>query len=106
MKPTHVHPSLSAKHASVRHVLPASHASLATCITCVTCCRYHTGPGFFINTHLIFVTVSATVWVYMILVLTNTQTYRCGGTNANPVRCSYITGAAPTPRLPAIAAAT
>ena len=58
--------------------------------------RYHTGPGFFINTHLIFVTVSASVWVYLLLALTDSQTYPCGTVKA-PETCSVLTGEQPWP---------
>ena len=60
--------------------------------------RYHTGPGFFINTHLIFVTVSATIWVYLLLVLTGSTTYDCpSGTDIPPfvTKCSFFAGAHP-----------
>ena len=40
--------------------------------------RYHTGPGFFINSYLIFAAINATVWVYLLLALTNSVVVPCG----------------------------
>jgi len=40
--------------------------------------RYHTGPGFFINSYLIFAAINATVWVYLLLALTNSVIVPCG----------------------------
>lgn len=58
------------------------------------CCnRYHTGIGFFVNTYLIFLTVSVSIWVYLLLALSDSQTYECGpATERNAALCSTITG--------------
>jgi hypothetical protein len=57
-------------------------------------CRYHTGPGFFVNTYLVFLTVSASIWVYLLLALAGAQTFACP-TKADPQKmCSTLTGAA------------
>ena len=59
--------------------------------------RYHTGPGFFVNTYLVFLTVSASIWVYLLLALAEAQTFACP-TKADPQKmCSTLTGAAPQP---------
>lgn len=60
-------------------------------------CRYHTGPGFFVNTYLVFLTVSASIWVYLLLALAGAQTFACP-TKADPQKmCSTLTGAAAQP---------
>ncbi len=51
--------------------------------------RYHTGPGFFINSYLIFAAINATVWVYLLLALTNSVTYPCGPDGKQT--CSVLT---------------
>jgi hypothetical protein len=62
-------------------------------------CRYHTGPGFFVNTYLVFLTVSASIWVYLLLALAGAQTFACP-TKADPQKmCSTLTGAAAQPFL-------
>lgn len=58
---------------------------------------YHTGIGFFVNTYLIFLTVSASIWVYLLLALSDSQTYPCGPPprkNETQALCSTITGQA------------
>ena len=53
--------------------------------------RYHTGPGFFINSYLIFAAINATVWVYLLLALTNSVIVPCGP-NLEDL-CSTLTSA-------------
>ena len=64
-----------------------------TCMTAklVLVFRYHTGPGFFINSYLIFAAINATVWVYLLLALTNSVTYPCGPDGKET--CSVLTSA-------------
>ena len=69
----------------------------AECERCGMVCRYHTGPGFFVNTYLVFLTVSASIWVYLLLALAGAQTFACP-TRADPQKmCSTLTGAAVRP---------
>ena len=78
-----------------QHVLVDS--LLAECKHYNVVCRYHTGPGFFVNTYLVFLTVSASIWVYLLLALAGAQTFACP-TKADPQKmCSTLTGAAAQP---------
>ena len=65
--------------------------------------RYHTGPGFFINSYLIFAAVNATVWVYLLLALTNSVIVPCGPDLKE--LCSTLTSAAVVKRTLSTASA-